>query len=137
MQDPIYNSLLLQNFIRLLQQSGNQEKLENNVYFLFKKIDVCLFFELLDTFRQPLRYLNFTKKYRKRQIKTVKVPTISNLKSQYFFSLKLFLSFLGKEPHLFDKLFSFFKKLPNFLVLPQVQNIRNNLKNNRFYLHFR
>jgi hypothetical protein len=137
MQDPIYNSLLIKNFIRLIQQSGNLEKLENKVYFLFKRLDVCLFFELVDSFRQPLRYINFTKKYRKRQIKVTKVPTIANLKSQYYFSLKLFLSFLGKEPNLLDRLLNFFNKLPSFLLIPQIQNIRTSFKNNRFYIHFR
>lgn len=137
MQDPIFNSILLKFFFKILQKKGNLEQIENKVYKNFISIDIFLFFELIETFRQPLRLLISTKRYRKKAVKVTKIPTRSSFKHQFKSSIKLILSFFDKNKNLTLKLNSYFFKLPKLDITSINKDYRSEFTKNRYFTHFR
>lgn len=137
MQDPIYNSVLFKNFLRIVQLSGNLEQIENKVYLIFSKIDVFLLFELIENFRHPIRIILSTKRYRKREVKITKVPTLSYQKYQYYTAIKMFINFLPKGRNFVIRILNFFYMLPKFSVVNIKENERVEFRQTRFYMHYR
>jgi hypothetical protein len=137
MQDPVYNSVLFKNFLRMVQLSGNLEQIENKVYLVFSQIDVFLLFELVENFRHPIRIILSTKRYRKREVKITKVPTISYQKYQYYTSLKMFINFLPKGRNFVIRILNFFQTLPKFSVVNIKEIERVEFRQTRLYMHYR